>query len=275
MSSNNNFLYDKNNPLGNILVAGGVLVAAGGVFICGKAYYGAKSLFNKYYGSKKTLKQIATEYNISLEEADRLLRKLNDPALSPNSYLSKGQLELLKKGFHIETSPSIYKPQKQLQEGHNIYMLDTNVLLDRYDIITIIGNQDAVLIPIKVVDELDKLKISQNYNLGIKAKIALKLIRNAIKRGDAEVVSIHDYSKLPPELDPKSPDNMIICSAIEYNAPNFILVTSDNGLIIKTSGYGIKSQTLKEYCKEHNVKHDDRFVMKQQRPQYQAVNKDK
>ena len=68
---------------------------------------------------------------------------------------------------------------------------------------------------------------------------------------------------------------MIICSAIEYNAPNFILVTSDNGLIIKTSGYGIKSQTLKEYCKEHNVKHDDRFVMKQQRPQYQAVNKDK
>lgn len=134
MSSNNNFLYDKNNPLGNILVAGGVLVAAGGVFICGKAYYGAKSLFNKYYGSKKTLKQIATEYNISLEEADRLLRKLNDPALSPNSYLSKGQLELLKKGFHIETSPSIYKPQKQLQEGHNIYMLDTNVLLDRYDI---------------------------------------------------------------------------------------------------------------------------------------------
>lgn len=275
MSSNNNFLYDKNNPLGNILVAGGVLVAAGGVFICGKAYYGAKSLFNKYYGSKKTLKQIATEYNISLEEADRLLRKLNDPALSPNSYLSKGQLELLKKGFHIETSPSIYKPQKQLQEGHNIYMLDTNVLLDRYDIITIIGNQDAVLIPIKVVDKLDKLKISQNYNLGIKAKIALKLIRNAIKRGDAEVVSIHDYSKLPPELNPKSPDNMIICSAIEYNAPNFILVTSDNGLIIKTSGYGIKSQTLKEYCKEHNVKHDDRFVMKQQRPQYQAVNKDK
>ena len=275
MSSNNNFLYDKNNPLGNILVAGGVLVAAGGVFICGKAYYGAKSLFNKYYGSKKTLKQIATEYNISLEEADRLLRKLNDPALSPNSYLSKGQLELLKKGFHIETSPSIYKPQKQLQEGHNIYMLDTNVLLDRYDIITIIGNQNAVLIPIKVVDELDTLKISQNYNLGIKAKIALKLIRNAIKRGDAEVVSIHDYSKLPPELDPKSPDNMIICSAIEYNAPNFILVTSDNGLIIKTSGYGIKSQTLKEYCKEHNVKHDDRFVMKQQRPQYQAVNKDK
>lgn len=273
MSSNNNFLYDKNNPLGNILVAGGVLVAAGGVLICGKAYYGAKSLFNKFYGSKKTLQQIVTEYNLSLQEADKLLRKLNDPALSPNSYHSKGQLELLKKGFHIDTSPSIYKPQKQLQEGHNIYMLDTNVLLDRYDIITIIGNQNAVLIPIKVVDELDKLKISQNYNLGIKAKIALKLIRNAIKRGDAEVVSIHDYSKLPPELDPKSSDNMIICSAIEYNAPNFILVTSDNGLIIKTSGYGIKSQTLKEYCKVHNVKHDDRFVMRQQRPQYQAVNK--
>jgi DNA replication ATP-dependent helicase Dna2 len=59
-----------------------------------------------------------------------------------------------------------------------------------------------------------------------------------------------DLTLLPSDFDKKSPDNFILSVALKYKDENPIMLTSDNGLQVKSKGFGITTITLKDFLKQ-------------------------
>lgn len=103
----------------------------------------------------------------------------------------------------------------------------------------------------KVVDELDKLKVTLNHD-GQKA--VQNAIRNINRSYDTRKLTMEtaDTSLLPADFNPKSPDNQILSVALKLknNQTNPIILTSDNGLQLKSKGLGITTISLKDFLKK-------------------------
>lgn len=125
------------------------------------------------------------------------------------------------------------------------YIIDTNVFIDCPDIINKIPKRDKIILSAKVVDELDAAKVRLDEHGKMNASRALKLINSQLKPRKIEMVCA-DLSLLPIDFV-KTPDNMILSVAMKYKDQNAIMLTSDNGLQIKSKGLGIKTITLKEF----------------------------
>lgn len=125
------------------------------------------------------------------------------------------------------------------------YIIDTNVFIDCPDIISKISKRDRIILSAKVVDELDAAKIKLDEEKKQNASRALRLINSQLKPRKIEMVCA-DMSLLPIDFH-KSPDNMILSVALKFKDQNPIMLTSDNGLQIKSKGLGIKTITLKEF----------------------------
>ena len=54
---------------------------------------------------------------------------------------------------------------------------------------------------------------------------------------------------MPDDFDKRSPDNMIISVALKYKEENPIMLTSDNGLQLKSKILGIATVSLKYFLK--------------------------
>ena len=61
---------------------------------------------------------------------------------------------------------------------------------------------------------------------------------------------VSDLSLLPDDFNKKSPDNMILSVALRYKDDNHIVLTSDNGLQIKSKGLGLTTISLKDFLKQ-------------------------
>jgi DNA replication ATP-dependent helicase Dna2 len=142
------------------------------------------------------------------------------------------------------------KPKKEIQKDkENIYVIDTNVFVDYPDIISKIDKNYKVVLSAKVIDELDYLKISLSEEQKRNVQKALRLINEGIdKRGIK--MEIADVSLLPNDFNKKSPDNLILSVALKFKNENPIVLTSDNGLQIKTKGLGISTISLKDFLKQ-------------------------
>lgn len=140
------------------------------------------------------------------------------------------------------------KKRKELVEGkENIYIIDTNVFVNCPDIISRIGNKYKIVIPAKVLEELDKLKLKVDVDkakLNEAAKnIHYAFIKHYSQMGDANL------SLLPKGFDKNNPDCMILSVALKYKNEHPILLTSDNILLSRASGLGITALSLKEFLK--------------------------
>ena len=141
------------------------------------------------------------------------------------------------------------KKRKEIVEGkENIYIIDTNVFVNCPNIISKIGNKYKVIIPAKVLEELDKLKL--------KADIDKKNLNEAAKNiNDAFVKQYSsmeeaDISLLPKGFDRHNPDCMILSVALKYQEENPILLTSDNMLQSRASGLGLTTISLKDFLRQ-------------------------
>lgn len=143
------------------------------------------------------------------------------------------------------------KPRKELVKGkENIYVIDTNVFVNCPDIISRIGKEYKIVIPAKVLEELDKLKLSKD--------IDKKALNEAAKNINSAF--IHSFSSmedadvklLPSGFDKKNPDCMILSVALKYKneRQNPILLTSDNMLQSRASGLGITTLSLSDFLRE-------------------------
>jgi len=143
------------------------------------------------------------------------------------------------------------KPKKEIVKGkENIYIIDTNVFVDQPDIISKIDKQYRVVLSAKVIDELDKLKVTLPTELQKQnVQKAIKQINDSFDKRNIKM-DIADLTILPNDFNKKSPDNFILSVALRYKNENPIMLTSDNGLQIKAKGLDITTITLKEFLKQ-------------------------
>ena len=133
----------------------------------------------------------------------------------------------------------------------NIYIIDTNVFVNCPNIISKIDKQYQVSLSAKVVDELDKLKVTLNLDGKKNVQDAIRNINLCYETRDL-TMEIADVSLLPADFNPKSPDNQILSVALKLknNKTNPIILTSDNGLQLKSKGLGITTISLKDFLKK-------------------------
>lgn len=167
------------------------------------------------------------------------------------------ELNIVTKDYNLKVvgyiDPSTFEKQKKeiIKGKENIYIIDTNVFVDRPDIISKIDKQYKIVLSAKVIDELDRLKVTlptkeQKQNV----QKAIKQINHSFDKYNIKMDTA-DLTLLPIDLDKKSPDNFILTVALKYKDENPIMLTSDNGLQVKSKGFGITTITLKEFLNQN------------------------
>ena len=137
-----------------------------------------------------------------------------------------------------------------------IYILDTNVFLTNARSIFEFKNNDIV-VPLKVLDEIDKHKKRQD-GVGLNARAIIRTLDNLRLRGNLHkgiriakgkgILSVrgYDIKDMPASCDYKSADNEIITTAIteRKNNPNrkVIVVTRDINMRVKCDSLGILTE---------------------------------
>lgn len=169
---------------------------------------------------------------------------------------------------HSQPEPEIYKPElpsigvkvvgkidvsryerkkKEIKPNkRNIFIIDTNVFIECPDIINKIGKDFEVVLSAKVVDELDKLKISLNEDGKLHAQKALRMINMATGKRTIKM-EYADPTLLPDDFNKKSADNLILSVALKFKDENPIMLTSDNALQLKAKMMGITTISLKDF----------------------------
>lgn len=138
------------------------------------------------------------------------------------------------------------RPKKELKgDKRNYYIIDTNVFVNCPDIIGRIDKKYPVILSAKVTDELDHMKIKLDEQGKQNAEKALRNLNN--ERDHEIIYEFADVSLLPDDFDKRSPDNMILSVALKYKAENPIMLTSDNGLQLKSKILGITTISLKKF----------------------------
>ena len=140
------------------------------------------------------------------------------------------------------------RKRKEIDETQeNIYIIDTNVFVNCPDIISRIGNKYQIVIPAKVLEELDKLKL--------KTSVDKKQLNEVAKNINAAFIKHYskmeeaDLSLLPNDFDKSNPDCMILSVALKYKSKHPILLTSDNLLQSRANGLGITTISLKDFLR--------------------------
>ena len=139
------------------------------------------------------------------------------------------------------------KKRNILMIKKNYYIIDTNVFVNCPEIISKIDAKYTIVLSAKVVDELDKMKIKLSESDKRNAEKALRLLNQETRQNI--IYEVADVSLLPADFDKRSPDNMILSVALKYKSENPIMLTSDNGLQLKSKILSIATVSLKTFLK--------------------------
>ena len=136
------------------------------------------------------------------------------------------------------------------------YVFDTNVFLTCASSIFEFKNND-IIIPIKVLDEIDKHKKRQD-GVGLHARSTIRILDNLRSKGNLHkgvrlgrrkgILSVrgYDVSDLPVGCDKKSADNEIITTALTEQKRNpkrkVIVVTRDINMRVKCDSLGVLTE---------------------------------
>lgn len=140
-----------------------------------------------------------------------------------------------------------FKSKKRIQ-SEKTYIIDTNVFVECPDICNKIDKGCLIILSAKVIDELDKLKITLEGSNKENVNKALSSINKALNRPNISF-EVANTQLLPADFNRRSPDNMILSVALKYKDSKPTLLTSDNGLQIKCKGLGIKTISLKDFLR--------------------------
>lgn len=220
-----------------------------------------RPLFNVATSRAKQLTIIVCDPSLKNENCDNDVRRYLDAVIgcSPSVSIEKAPVEIreeleitdvqgLKVLGKIDLSQFETPKQKSVksQVKKNIYIIDTNVFVKYPDVLTKIDSSYQVVLSAKVIDELDKLKITLDSEGKRNVEKALRNINRAMDNPNV-TMELSDPCLLPDDFNKRSPDNNILTVALKFKSENPILLTSDNGLQIKAKGLKIATITLKEF----------------------------
>ena len=100
-----------------------------------------------------------------------------------------------------------------------------------------------------MIDELDNLKYKLEDKELRNVQKALKNINQEIDKGNV-VTEMSDIKLLPRDFDRHNPDNNILSVVLRHKAESPTLLSSDNGLQIKSKALGINVIGLKDFNKQ-------------------------
>ena len=136
------------------------------------------------------------------------------------------------------------------------YVLDTNVFLTKAKAVFEFKNNDVV-VPLKVLDEIDKHKKRQD-GVGLQARSTIRILDDLRNRGNLHkgvrirkgkgILSVRGYDPgdIPSGCDIASADNEIIATAItekkKHERRKVIVVTRDINMRVKCDSLGIPTE---------------------------------
>lgn len=136
------------------------------------------------------------------------------------------------------------------------YVLDTNVFLTKAKSVFEFKNND-IIVPIKVLDEIDKHKKRQD-GIGLQARTTIRILDDLRNKGNLHkgvrlgkgkgILSVRGYDAvdIPPGCDIGSADNEIIATAITEKKKNerrkVIVVTRDINMRVKCDSLEIPTE---------------------------------
>lgn len=136
------------------------------------------------------------------------------------------------------------------------YVLDTNVYLTDAESIMSFSNND-ILVPLKVLDEIDKHKKRQDV-VGLQARNTIRTLDNLRTKGNLfkgvrldkgkGIIKIKSYNPLclPDDLDLEDSDNQIIATALsemdQSPSRKVIMVSRDINMRVKCDALGIATE---------------------------------
>lgn len=140
------------------------------------------------------------------------------------------------------------------------YVIDTSVFLTDANSIYDFGNND-IIIPIKVLEEIDKNKGRQD-SPGLNARRTIRTLDNFRKKGNLKngvriakgkgilrVSHLEDELKIPKEMDPSVPDHQIIATALmekeKLNPKKVIMVSRDINMRVLCDSLDLLSEDYK------------------------------
>lgn len=120
----------------------------------------------------------------------------------------------------------IQSKKEEFEEVKRIYsfVVDTNIFFKDPEIISKIPTKHKIVIAGKVIDELDKFKNDAQLK-----DIAVKSIKSISKAKNVHRAKAN-MKFLPIDFNKKTPDNIILATALMYKDRSGILITNDNGL---------------------------------------------
>ena len=128
-------------------------------------------------------------------------------------------------------------------------IIDTNVFVDCPDVLNYFESSTQVIVSAKVVDELDKLKVTLEDTKRRNVELALRNLNRQYTISGIRM-ECADLESLPLDFNRKNADNMILSVALKYRNQNPILITSDNGLQLKAKGLEIKTMSLQTFLND-------------------------
>lgn len=139
----------------------------------------------------------------------------------------------------------------------NIYVVDTNALIERIDLIDkFLDNKNALIVPLKVIEELDKIKDTKDENdelseIAKRSRIISRKIKE-LQENKYEwlIIGSANIDLLPDDLDKRKSDNIILSVVLKYIDNNPILITNDINLSNTALSKKIRTMDVKTFMKE-------------------------
>lgn len=134
--------------------------------------------------------------------------------------------------------------------GHRIVVVDTSALMEHPELLHGLISNDILVVPLRVLSELDGLKSSEDETRAAKA-------RSAIRQLDANSSRIRhekDHTALlPAEWDARESDHAILSTALFFRLNDVLFVSNDINLRNKAQSLGLNAQDSKSYASSRLV----------------------
>lgn len=134
-------------------------------------------------------------------------------------------------------------------------IIDTNVFLKNPYLLDFIPKDDTIIVPKRVLEELDGLK--KNKDCRDNAQQSIRNIEEYYNRNKV-ILSKSYLNLLPKEYDKSKSDNHILSIAKKHiqDDDKLILLTNDRGLKIKATAENIVVLNLEEYLNSSDMKNN-------------------
>ncbi|WP_248465579.1 PIN domain-containing protein [Pectobacterium versatile] len=131
-----------------------------------------------------------------------------------------------------------------IEVGHRIAVLDTSALMENPELLQGQSSNDILVVPLRVLSELDGLKCSEDETCALKARAAIRQLDARSSRIRHET----DYAALlPAEWDARQPDHGILSTALFFRLNDVLFVSNDINLRNKAQSLGLKTQDSRTY----------------------------